>query len=456
MEKPLNIVLIEDDSLIVQVFQTYTERARISVFNDLSAFLSSNEKPKDADLFFVDLCSKNDPRGESAVRSLSELRRLYPSAEIVVESGLSDPSIMRACIAQGAARFVLKDYLADEIPVMLERLSEENRLKSRVDEVISGQSEIMRSFKRELLRVLSAPSMDVLVEGETGTGKELCAKALCSSSERPFVAVNVAAIPAELFEAEFFGALKGAYSGAHQSRMGLFEKASDGILFLDEIQSLSLEHQAKLLRVLETRRFRRVGSTQELEFKGRVVSATNQNLREMAARGSFREDLYFRLSSLKLQLPPLRVRSGDIALLAKTFLSEESNSKRFSESALEALESYYDWPGNVRELRSFVRELAVKSSIPILDDTAVREALDRSESEELFGENQKEGSSTFSFQAGIGFDESVAGFEEQLLKEYLSKFSSKEARERLKMSRSRFYEKIKIYGLGKSKPEAQA
>ena len=300
------IVLLEDDRLIIDLFKVMIPDRKVHNFNSLTDFLEleRGSRPKNCGLFFVDLCNERSPEGHETVEALSELKRLYPEAEIIVESGVSDSALMRKCIRNGASRFILKDFLSDEIPLAIDRLEEEKRLRSRIDSEILGRSDVMQNFKRELIRVLSARCGDVLVDGETGTGKELCARALRGHEDRPFVAINVAAIPAELFESEMFGAVKGAFSGAHQSKVGLLESAGNGVLFLDEIQSLDLKHQGKLLRVLETRKFRRVGSTEELPFAARVVSATNQNLPELVSKGLFREDLYYRLSALKLNLPP--------------------------------------------------------------------------------------------------------------------------------------------------------
>jgi len=306
----------------------------------------------------------------------------------------------------------------------------------------------MQQLKRDLLDLRFQTSVDVLIEGETGSGKELCARALHSGG--PFVAVNMSAVPAELFESEFFGAEKGAYSGSVQSRSGHFEAAGAGTLFLDEIQSLSLAHQAKLLRVLETRSFARVGSSQERPFRARIVSASNQRLREAVAKGNFREDLYYRLAPLALQVPPLRLRYKDITLLAKSFVRDfdESRSKSFTEVGLRYLEHGYDWPGNVRELRGLVRNLCIKSPIPKLDEPEIRALLEGAEDtgSHVPAAAHSEGPG-FQINWSASFDENVETLEKHLLTETLKKLKSVDARERLKLARSRYYEKVKQYGL---------
>jgi DNA-binding NtrC family response regulator len=449
MSPRLRVLVVEDEALSREVLASLLKDHDTRFFPDSAALLESGAA--DADLLLLDLCSPGDPTGEGTVSRLGALRARSPELEIVVQSGLSEAPVMRACIRAGATRFVLKDHLADEIPVLLERLLELREQKRRLEREILGGSQVMRRLRRELLELRLENSMDALVEGETGSGKELCARAL--HADGPFIAVNVSAVPAELFEAEFFGAEKGAYTGAHQARVGYFEAAGAGTLFLDEIQSLPLAQQSKLLRVLETRAFTRVGSNQERAFRARVVSASNRNLRELVQKGQFREDLYYRIAPLTVAVPPLRVRSEDVAALANAFLAESDSSRRvkFTEEGLAVMREDYDWPGNVRELRAFVRGLAVKSPMPLLDAPEIREAL-RLQAESFGGARTPAsagGEGSFEADPLLGFDENVLRFEAHLLAETLRKLPSGEAREKLKLSRSRFYEKIKQFGLGR-------
>jgi DNA-binding NtrC family response regulator len=229
-----------------------------------------------------------------------------------------------------------------------------------------GESPAMRSVKEQIRRISQIVANDavpptVLISGETGTGKDVAARLLHVSSahkDKPFVHVDCASLPAELMESELFGHEKGAFTGATETRPGLIEAAEDGTLFLDEIGELPLALQAKLLNVLERRQVRRVGSTKERVVSARIIAATNRDLHEMSLKGTFRQDLYYRLNVLSIELPPLRERAGDVMLLAKHFMLQ--TAKRYSLplpvfalDAANAIEDYA-WPGNIRELKHLV------------------------------------------------------------------------------------------------------
>ena len=231
---------------------------------------------------------------------------------------------------------------------------------------IVGESEAIKDVLRWISKAAGADA-PVLIFGESGTGKELVARALHQASfrsEHPFVAINCSAMPRELLESELFGHARGAFTGAARRRVGLFEEASGGTWLLDEIGDMALEVQAKLLRVLETGEYRRVGQNKIRNADVRVLAATNQDLEAAVRRRGFREDLYFRLNVLQITVPPLRKRADDIVLLATHFLEEYAAATRsgcpriFSEDALECFQAY-GWPGNVRELRNVVERLAI-------------------------------------------------------------------------------------------------
>jgi len=224
-------------------------------------------------------------------------------------------------------------------------------------------------------RVASHRNATVLIEGETGTGKELFARGIHYSSDAasdPFVAINCAAIPENLLESELFGHERGAFSGAVSAKAGLFEVAGAGTVFLDEIGELPLNLQPKLLRALESRKARRIGGIREVDIRCRVIAATNRDLKQAAADGTFREDLYYRLNVVRLELPPLRERRGDVEQLAEYFVDQlcreyRVGRKRLTEAALELLRSY-DWPGNVRELKN-----ALEAAVVLADGPQIRE-----------------------------------------------------------------------------------
>jgi two-component system nitrogen regulation response regulator NtrX len=239
------------------------------------------------------------------------------------------------------------------------------RAQQQSRHVMVGESDTLQEIRRQI-RQVAASSARVLIHGESGTGKELVARAIHAASEReggPFVKVNCAAIPEELIESELFGAVKGAYTGATESRSGKFLQADGGTLFLDEVGDMSLRAQAKVLRVLQENEIEKVGGSETIRVDVRVLAASNKDLQREVAAGNFREDLFFRLNVVPIVVPPLRDRRDDIPLLAEHFLERyrlENNlpSRRFTAEAL-ALLGQLPWPGNVRELHNVVERLAI-------------------------------------------------------------------------------------------------
>ena len=285
----------------------------------------------------------------------------------------------------GAFDYITKPFKADEIKVVVKKaldhlaLQEENiylkqQLKARYRfENIVGTSEKMQKIFGLIDKVASTDST-VLILGESGTGKELVARALHYNSMRSanaFIPVNCGAIPEELLESELFGHEKGAFTGAFRTRIGRFELACGGSIFLDEISEMSPNLQVKLLRVIQEREFERVGGIKTIRADVRIIAATNKNLEEEVAEGRFREDLYYRLNVIPIHLPPLREKTDDIPLLIKHFLEKYSEGKspkkvEFSKKAITAL-MRYRWPGNVRELENLVERMVVLSDSAIID-----------------------------------------------------------------------------------------
>lgn len=277
----------------------------------------------------------------------------------------------------GADDYICKPPRLDEITIKARKLvesgslaKENTRLKGELDRRfglggIMGESEALREQVERLRTLARDRDISVLILGESGTGKELFARAIHQSGPRagkPFVAVNCAALPQTLIESELFGHVKGAFTGAASGKKGLFEAADGGTLFLDEISSMPSETQAKLLRALEEKEVRPVGGTDSKRVDIRLISAANRDLSEMVSDGSFRSDLYFRIAVATLEIPPLRVRDGDVRLLAQHFLDKFNEAKgrsaRFGSGVLPILEGY-TWPGNVRELENLVEMLVV-------------------------------------------------------------------------------------------------
>ncbi|MCB9529566.1 MAG: sigma-54-dependent Fis family transcriptional regulator [Myxococcales bacterium] len=273
----------------------------------------------------------------------------------------------------GAYTFLTKPVdAADLAPVLRQAAAPETS-----DGALVGESRATVQL-RALIDRLADADEPILLTGETGTGKEVAARALHRRSQRaaePFVAVNMACLPGELVESELFGHARGAFTGADRRKAGLFEETAGGTLFLDEIAELPLEHQAKLLRVLETRRYRPVGDTREQPFRGRLVAATHRRLAEEVRAGRFREDLFYRLQVLPLEIPPLRARPDDILPIARHWLATVAGAAYALDTAAEAALLAHDWPGNVREVVNLVRRVAIFAEEGRVDAPLVRRML---------------------------------------------------------------------------------
>lgn len=308
---------------------------------------------------------------------LRQVRSDWPELPFLLVTAYADVEDAVAALQEGADDYLTKPVkmqeLRQRVQLHLDRrvLSDENRrLKERLQksfgfEGIVGHSQAMERVL-EKLRIAAPTRSTVLIVGESGTGKELVANALHQSSTRPegpFIAVNCGAIPGEILESELFGHERGAFTGAHQRRIGLIESASGGTLFLDEISELSPDLQVKLLRVLEERRVMRVGGSQQIPVDFRLVVATNRNLERWVAEGRFRQDLYYRLKVVTLNLPTLRERIDDVPLFVQHFLNRFNDElgrdvKRIHPAVLAALKRS-PWPGNVRELRNLMEQLVL-------------------------------------------------------------------------------------------------
>jgi DNA-binding NtrC family response regulator len=294
----------------------------------------------------------------------------YPEIIPIVITGYGTVKDAVEAIKQGAADFITKPFQFDALLHVLRSALEQRRLKSenaylrsqleeryRIDGLV-GQSRVMRNLL-QLLETVAATSSTVLITGETGTGKELAARAIHHNSPRRanrFVAINCSAIPETLLEAELFGHVRGAFTGAVGTRQGRLEQAHKGTLFLDEVGTMSPALQAKLLRVLQEREFERVGDSHTIKIDVRVIAATHSDLTRMVADGAFREDLFYRLNVIPVQLPPLRERREDIPLLVQHFLQKLSaeagrGAVTISQDALRRLMAYH-WPGNIRQLEN--------------------------------------------------------------------------------------------------------
>jgi two-component system response regulator PilR (NtrC family) len=332
------------------------------------------------DLLLSDI-RMSDVSGVDVLKAAKELNRdivaflmtAFASTETAVEA-------MRL----GAADYFTKPFSMDELRLKIRQHLESSRLKqenvllkralnSRHEfSSIIGRSDVMLAVFR-MIETIARTSSTVLVTGESGTGKELVARAIHFNSLRrdhPFVALNCGAVPETLLESELFGHMRGAFTGADSNKKGLLETAERGTIFLDEIGEMDVPMQVKLLRVLQERRFRRLGGTEESQVDIRVVAATNQDLARMVADGRFREDLYYRINVIPIHLPPLRERSEDIVLLAEHFLEKHATRaakpvRAISQEA-SALLTAYHWPGNVRELENVIERCVALEQTPVI------------------------------------------------------------------------------------------
>jgi two-component system nitrogen regulation response regulator NtrX len=315
------------------------------------------------------------------IETLRRIKDVRPDLQVIMISGHGTIETAVKTTKMGAYDFIEKPLSLERVSLAVrhgleeQRLREENEsLRSRIEKKheLIGESPKIKALKHQIS--VAGPSNGwVLIHGESGTGKELVAHAIHAASKRsrgPFVEVNCAAIPQELIESELFGHEKGSFTGALSQKRGKFELADGGTLFLDEIGDMSLATQAKVLRVLEGQEFQRVGGTRTLKADVRVIAASNKNLAEEIKKGTFREDLYYRLNVIPLTVPPLRQRQDDIPLLARHFIQEFSaeygqKPKTIDDDAL-ALFVRYPWPGNVRELRNLIERLIIMTPGPAI------------------------------------------------------------------------------------------
>jgi DNA-binding NtrC family response regulator len=375
------ILVIDDESAIRESLEVLLtlEGYTVTMAEDGEKGLQTIDR-ESFDLVLLDLALP----GQSGMELLPQIKERQPLMPVIMLTAYGTVDNVVEAVRAGAENFVQKPWdneklLADIRSAVARRKAEEENLqlkrtlKQRYNfHNIVGKSEIMLKVFDLVAQV--APSRStVLIQGESGTGKELIAKAIHANSPRkdkPFVPINTGAMPSELLESTLFGHVKGAFTSAIASKKGLFEVANGGTLFLDEIATMGMDTQAKILRVLQDRRFMHLGGIQEIQVDVRIIAATNVGLRQAVRDGSFREDLFYRLNVISVDLPPLRSRREDIPMLAQHFLEFYSNenglaTRKLSQDALRALIDY-EWPGNVRELENSIERGVVLSSSPII------------------------------------------------------------------------------------------
>ncbi len=375
-------VLVVDDEALIR--WSLAERLRTDghdVVEAASAAEAVEQASHGVDLVLLDYKLPDDD-GVSVLRKLRDLDSDLLVMMLTAHKGVE--TVVEAMKA-GAYDYATKPFDLDDVALRVSRALETTRLRRELRTLrdglsrpfslgsVIGESEAMQRIKDLVRKVATSPGSTVLITGESGTGKDLIAKVIhyaSSRAARPFLNITCSALPENLLESELFGHERGAFTDAHQQKRGLLEQGDDGTVFLDEVGEMTPALQAKLLRFLEEKTFRRVGGTADVHVDVRVVAATNRQLEDVVRGGQFREDLYYRLNVLRIEIPPLRQRGGDAALLAQYFV--ESFAKEFKRAvpglapATERLIQSYGWPGNVRELRNLVERAVLMADDGVL------------------------------------------------------------------------------------------
>lgn len=454
------ILLIDDSPEILDNLSEYltSEGYDITTTSDGTSGISMIEK-KFYDIILTDMKMP----GADGMEVLKFMKEHSPESICIILTGYGTIKNAVEAIKSGAFDYLTKPVKMDEIVITLNRALEyrnlkreninlRNQLKRKYQfKNIIGESPAMQDVFETVEKVADTDST-ILILGDSGTGKELIARALHYNSYRregPFVPVNCAAIPSELLESELFGHEKGAFTSAIRTRIGRFELANGGTLFLDEIGDMNPNLQSKLLRVLQERQFERIGGVKPIKVDIRIISATHQDLKKAVLKKKFREDLYYRLNVIPIEIPPLKQRKSDIPLLAFHFIHHFSKSKRkkvtgITDEAMERLMEY-DWPGNVRELENMIERLIILAGSEMIDLPDLPERVLPPSSKEIGGTMDIP-------QEGLSLETALNELEKQLILEALNKsgWVKNKAAQLLHMNRTTLIEKIKRQNLHRS------
>lgn len=470
-ETRARILIVDDDPIVAESLAEFLSREGYAVSTAASAaealesLAKSERGPGGFDLVISDISM---PRGDG-LSLLREITRQHRSTAVVMLTGYGTIESAVESLRHGACDYLTKPIVDQELRLSLERalrqrelLRENQALRTQIDgrygldSIVGADHRMLRIY--DLIEAVAPSRTTVLMTGESGTGKSLIAHAIHHRSprrDRPYVEISCGSIPETLLESELFGHVKGAFTGAHADKVGRFLAANHGTLFLDEINSASPGMQLKLLRVLQERRFEPVGSTQTVEVDVRVVLASNQPLEQLVAAGQFRQDLYYRINVVKIELPPLRDRVSDIPLLADHFLKKHAADLGkqivgFTPEALDALRRY-SYPGNIRELQNIIERAAVLTrqqtiGLGDLPPTVTGEAPADPLTRRLVGGGAPEEAAPWS---PMPLEEALKEPEKRILLRALeaNQWNRQKTADQLQINRTTLYKKMKAHGL---------
>ncbi len=442
------ILIIEDDTAFCQMLQKFLTRHGFEVFPCFG--LKEAKKNLDTTFFDIVLSDVRLPEGDG-ITLLSKVKAESPTTHVILMTGFAEVKTAVSAIKKGAFDYVSKPFTPESILQTITKALDVNTsigkhqkgkkkrtlIKPKFTTGVLGSSEASKKMQ-QYVELVAPTNMSVLLMGESGTGKEVTARTIHKKSERSdknFVAVDCGAIPRELATSEFFGHIKGSFTGAIEDKIGHFEAANGGTLFLDEIGNLSYDNQVQLLRAIQERKIKRIGSTQEVFVNVRIISATNEDLAEAVAQGDFREDLYHRLNEFSIGIPSLKDRKEDLMLFVEFFLGKANielnkNVGHLSEEVKEKLFGYH-WPGNLRELNNVIKRAVLFTEGDIMNLDAIPETL-KAES----GQKELTNFSKHDFE------------KDRILKALKqTNFNKSKAAKLLQMTRKTLYNKISYYQL---------
>ena len=465
------LLIIEDDAAFCQMLQKFLTKHGYDVETSFNAPDAKEKfKKTDFDLILTDLRLPD----YNGIELLGDIKEVSPKTQVILMTGYAEVGSAVDAMKKGAFDYISKPFTPDEIVMVMNNAleaktpresnlrvtfadadgntssdtTEKTGTRNGAENRIASESNILKTVKgigessqklQEYIDLVAPTDMSVLITGESGTGKEVTAKAIHDGSKRKsfnFVAVDCGAIPKELATSEFFGHIKGSFTGAVGDKMGNFEAANQGTLFLDEVGNLSYENQIQLLRALQERKIKRVGSNKEIDVDVRIITATNEDLTEAVEKGSFREDLYHRLNEFSIHIPSLEDRLEDLMMFAENFLQKANKSlnkevEGFSDEVWDAFQQYH-WPGNLRELQNVIKRAVLLTASDEVQIAALPKEVLQSPKKESVAD---------------GFSKSE--FEKDRIIKALKKtnFNKSKAAKLLQVTRKTLYNKINHYNL---------